>query len=341
MARDLTEIKAKDEAEDWQRRVEKRQEQGGEKLTEFEKKWGRIDLNAALDGFLAELDLTIPENFEEVLVWAVIQYQGKYDLYDLMGNIKLKVDDFLIYHKTWEEFIERYEKGEPINFMVKFKTLSRSKLADLAKLYFGIGITPGQVPYYCKMIRHDWINRQVKSFTDQTLVDEFYEKHKYEDYMPPDPYEEIANYHDAKMRKLDQVERGYYGIKTGYSWFDLDIGLNKGQLITIAGRPGLGKSSLALNLATGAARNGHSVGFLSLEMAREEVYNRAIASTSKEYVNLTDLANPKMRKKIGELEHEFIERHERLTIMTPNKSTTRAIADIAFNYDVLVIDQLS
>src|SRR3990167_10121323 len=152
------------------------------------------NLNAMLDNFLAELDFTMPENFEGVLIWAVIQYQGKYDLYDLLGNIKLKVDDFLIYHKTWEEFIERYEKGEPINSIVKFKTLSRSKLADLAKLYFGIGITPGQVPYYCKMIRKDWIDRQVKSFTDQTFVDEFYDKHKYEESMPVDPHEEMYDF---------------------------------------------------------------------------------------------------------------------------------------------------
>src|SRR3990167_1846586 len=127
MARDLTEIKAKSEAEDWQRRVEKRQKQAEVDLAEFEKREGRIDLNAAVDGFLTGLDFDLPENFEEILIWAVIQYQENHDV---MKNIKLKVDDFLIYRKTWEEFQELYEEGEVINFMTRFKTIRRSKLAD-------------------------------------------------------------------------------------------------------------------------------------------------------------------------------------------------------------------
>ncbi len=65
--------------------------------------------------------------------------------------------------------------------------------------------------------------------------------------------------------------------------YDLDAiiyGIRKDRLITIAGRPGHGKSALALTLACNVARQGHAGLFFSMEMSEEELAQRALAMNS-------------------------------------------------------------
>ena len=69
------------------------------------------------------------------------------------------------------------------------------------------------------------------------------------------------------------------GLSTGLS--DLDatlLGLNKGDLILIASRPGMGKTSIALNIALHVAKTSKkSVAVFSLEMSREQLAVRLLA----------------------------------------------------------------
>lgn len=57
-------------------------------------------------------------------------------------------------------------------------------------------------------------------------------------------------------------------------------GLTGGRLITIASRPGVGKTTLALNFAANAAREGHSVAICSNEMSRGELVERLLVAES-------------------------------------------------------------
>lgn len=58
-------------------------------------------------------------------------------------------------------------------------------------------------------------------------------------------------------------------------------GFHSGEMITLAGRPGTGKTALALNIATQAMLKGKSVGFFSLEMSQTQLIERMCASLSK------------------------------------------------------------
>ena len=55
-------------------------------------------------------------------------------------------------------------------------------------------------------------------------------------------------------------------------------GLHRSDLLILAARPALGKSSLATNMVVNAAKSGHVVGIFSLEMSREQLATRMIAS---------------------------------------------------------------
>ncbi len=72
------------------------------------------------------------------------------------------------------------------------------------------------------------------------------------------------------------------GVPTGFIDFDrMTHGLNRGNLIIIAGRPGMGKTSLALNMAAHVAlREKRGAAIYSLEMSQQELALRVLCSES-------------------------------------------------------------
>ena len=86
--------------------------------------------------------------------------------------------------------------------------------------------------------------------------------------------------HIGKMAGPDREK--YLGAKTGFKYLDTTIsGLNKSELILIAARPGMGKTSFALNIATNVARRSDKeVAVFSLEMSKEELASRMLSTES-------------------------------------------------------------
>ena len=70
------------------------------------------------------------------------------------------------------------------------------------------------------------------------------------------------------------------GLSTGLSAVDRKInGLNKSDLLLLAARPGMGKTSMALNVALSAAKaSGKTVAIFSLEMSKEQLVTRLLAN---------------------------------------------------------------
>ncbi|MBE6914349.1 MAG: replicative DNA helicase [Ruminococcaceae bacterium] len=87
--------------------------------------------------------------------------------------------------------------------------------------------------------------------------------------------------YDNLSRMAEEGER-LPGLSTGLTDLDARIlGLNKGELILVASRPGMGKTSIALNIAMSAAKtSGTAVAVFSLEMSREQLATRLLASES-------------------------------------------------------------
>ena len=82
------------------------------------------------------------------------------------------------------------------------------------------------------------------------------------------------------LEELATRESGVIGIPSGF--VDLDaktLGFMPGQLIIVAARPAMGKSAFALNLLTNAAvKSNKAVAYFSLEMSKEELVGRILAS---------------------------------------------------------------
>ena len=96
-------------------------------------------------------------------------------------------------------------------------------------------------------------------------------------------YQNISAYTDVVMERIQTLAESdspVTGIRTGY--YDLDsltAGFQRADLIIIAGRPGMGKTALAVNIAeTAAIKDKHSVAIFSMEMQAEQLTMRMMSS---------------------------------------------------------------
>jgi replicative DNA helicase len=87
---------------------------------------------------------------------------------------------------------------------------------------------------------------------------------------------DVISISHAKISERARLKTKLTGVATGFYMLDDKIGgLNKSNLIILAARPAMGKTSLALNIAQNAAlKSGARVAIFSLEMSKEEIANR-------------------------------------------------------------------
>ncbi len=83
-----------------------------------------------------------------------------------------------------------------------------------------------------------------------------------------------------QINELASGKTGMPGLPSGFSALDQKIhGLNKSDLILLAARPAMGKSTFALNIALNVAKqSGKTVAIFSLEMGKEQLVQRFLAS---------------------------------------------------------------
>lgn len=100
------------------------------------------------------------------------------------------------------------------------------------------------------------------------------------------PYEHIK---DVVFRTFEEITEAQKkgdkitGLPTGFERLDaMTAGLKAGELIIVAGRPGMGKTALAINIAVHASKTKKApVVIFSLEMAKEELARRLLCSEAK------------------------------------------------------------
>jgi replicative DNA helicase len=98
---------------------------------------------------------------------------------------------------------------------------------------------------------------------------------------------QLTNMRDAVSAYYDRIEHMYrhpqetLGVPSGLKYLDkLLRGFKEQELIILAGRPGMGKTSLLITIAVNAAKQGLRVAFFSLEMSEEQIVNRIVSMLS-------------------------------------------------------------
>lgn len=149
------------------------------------------------------------------------------------------------------------------------------------------------------------------------------------------------------LSDIKSHSKGITGIPSGYSQLDqMTSGFQGGDLIVLAARPSMGKTALALTLASHAAINGATVGFFSLEMSAEQLSLRLLSSesgiahhhirnatiSSDEWVELTSVAARLAEMKL------FIDDSAMLNLMDLRAKARKL--KVEHNLQLLVIDYL-
>ena len=226
-------------------------------------------------------------------------------------NAIIRVADFLqprdFYKKNHQEIyqtaIELFERGEPIDLLSVSTRLKEKNLLEeiggasyLTELINSVP-TASHVLNYAKIVQKKRILRDLIEVSQEVgamaynesedvdvLLDEaekrifsIAQKSLTQDFLPVKAALEEAF---ERIDKLSKHQGAPRGVPTGF--VDLDnilAGLQKSDLIILASRPSLGKSSLALNFAANIAISEKvPVGIFSLEMSKDQVVDRLIAS---------------------------------------------------------------
>ena len=150
-----------------------------------------------------------------------------------------------------------------------------------------------------------------------------------------------------RLAQMVDARSGLTGVPTGFLDFDnITAGLQDGDLIVLAARPGMGKTSLALNIAQHVGAGGRCAGVFSLEMDINQVFLRMLCSEARvnsQKVRTGHLSNDEFKRIAPKLDlfmqsKIFIDDTPSLGLMEARAKARRLQAE--HGLDLLIIDYL-
>ncbi|WP_272952577.1 replicative DNA helicase [Kribbella amoyensis] len=249
---------------------------------------------------------------------------------------------------VYDAITDLYARGEPADAITVAAELTRrgeiARLGGAPYLHTLVASVPlaANAGYYANIVREKAILRRLVEagtkivqlgYAGEGEVDDVVDHAQAEIYQVTEKRttEDYAPLKDIMEGALDEIEaidsRGdaMVGVPTGFTDLDeLTNGLHPGQMIIVAARPAMGKSTLGLDFARSASiRHGLTSCIFSLEMSRNEITMRLLSAEAK--VPLHHMRNGKMTdedwarlaRKMGEVSEAplFIDDSPNLTMM--------------------------
>lgn len=197
-----------------------------------------------------------------------------------------------------------HDSKTPIDIMTVKNELDKTKhlnsvgLEYLSEVIDSV-VTSANLDYYIKIIKDHAVRRSLINTTTE-IATEAYENEDVSSLLDRAerdilnvvrnrmvgdflPIQEVLRRAQAKLEELAKNKRAITGIETGFIDFDkLSTGFQGGELIIMAARPGMGKTALALNMATYAAgTTKKAIAIFNLEMSADMLVNRMISSVGQ------------------------------------------------------------
>lgn len=250
-----------------------------------------------------------PQNIEaeqSLLACLMLDKEAIFKVVDI-----IKAEDF--YHNShqhiFEAMIELFNNQEPIDIITLSNRLEEKKLIKeiggrtyLAQLSNAVASSANTI-YYANLIQKKATLRRLQisaseimdmSFEEEREIDEILDQAEKKIFSVSRKYLKnsflgIDTLLSEAFERIDELHKksgNLRGLSTGF--YDLDnllAGLQKSDLIILAARPSVGKTSLALDIARQAAiKNKVGVGIFSLEMGKEQLVDRMLCAQAN--VNL-------------------------------------------------------
>jgi len=220
----------------------------------------------------------------------------------------LEVGDFYneAHRKIFSSIVDLSEKNEPSDLITLSNILRDKKQIDnvggvayLASLVDNVP-SAANIAYYSKIVKEKSILRRLigasteilnKSYNTTADVENVLDDAEHaifeisENKIKPSffPLKDIIKDSFKAIEKLYEKKALITGITTGFEELDrLTSGFQKSDLVIIAGRPSMGKTALAINMAQNAAiEMGIPIALFSLEMSKEQLAIRMLSSEAR------------------------------------------------------------
>ncbi len=220
----------------------------------------------------------------------------------------LHVEDFYseAHRKIFAAIIELYDRNEPSDLITLSNMLKSKNQLDQAGGASYLSSLADNVPsaanidHYSKIVKEKSILRHListatdilsKSYNPGTDIDTVLDEAEQaifdisENKIRPSfsPFKDIIKNSIKTIEKLYERKEVVTGVPTGFEKIDdITSGLQKSDLIIIAGRPSMGKTAFALNMAQSAALEANiPVAIFSLEMSKEQLALRMLSSEAR------------------------------------------------------------
>lgn len=210
---------------------------------------------------------------------------------------------------VYDIVLEMYQLSRPIDFITILNEVVLARIFDheteakvyLAQLMEFVPATSNTVDYCRIIVDHYYRRRLITTAQDiiesskgndgsaEQLIDraeqQIYDIRHGKQHEEMTPISKvIINTYDHLQNITGEDRDRYLGLRSGFSRVDaLTTGLNRSDLILLAARPGMGKTSYVLNIATNVARRHpeKQVAVFSLEMSNEQLITRVLSSEAK------------------------------------------------------------
>jgi replicative DNA helicase len=219
----------------------------------------------------------------------------------------LKPSDFYrpAHQRIYDSVLAVYARGEPVDAITCVEELKRRQTIDEVggALYVYNLVesvpAPASASYYAKIVADNALLRRLIKAASEIMTAAYanpadpraaadaaegliYNVARADEADQVVPLRDLVNESMAALEHIQQRESRFAGVPTGFDDVDeLLSGLQPGNLIIIAARPGVGKSSLVTNIARNVAIKGHPVAMFSLEMSRFEIGMRLLCGEAK------------------------------------------------------------
>ena len=249
---------------------------------------------------------TLPHNLdaEKSVLGAILIHN---DAFNSAAEVIGSRDFFRDAHRRiYDRMIALSERGDAIDFVTLKEELSRAGELDevggpayIASLADGVPRS-ANVEYYAKIVKEKSTLRSLIHSANKILA-EAYEAEEEPDLLLDEaeraifaiaedriragfvPLRDLVQSSFITIEKLQQHKGLVTGVPTGFVDLDeMTSGLQPSDLILVAARPSMGKTSFVLNIAQHVGTSTDmTVGFFSLEMSKEQLFMRMLTSEAR------------------------------------------------------------
>jgi replicative DNA helicase len=230
------------------------------------------------------------------------------------------------HRRIFERMIALAERNQPIDLVTLNEELERSgELEEVGGPAYIASLVDGvpratNVEYYAKIVKEKATLRNL-IFSANKILANAYEADQDADLILDEAESAIFSVAEdrvksgfiamrdlvkesfPKIEKLFEHKSFVTGVSTGFIEIDkMTRGFQRGDLIIVAARPSMGKTSLVLNIAQHVATSGGVAGFFSLEMSKEQLFMRMLASEAK-IDNFRLMSGQIGQKEYGQITH--------------------------------------